>query len=87
MSKETNNIWHVYIVQCNDHSLYTGITTDLSRRIEEHNTSDKGARYTRTRRPVTLIYSETTESRSMASQREYAIKKLTRKNKLALISR
>jgi len=87
MSSETNNIWHVYIVQCKDQSLYTGITTDLSRRLEEHNTSDKGARYTRTRRPVVLIYSERTESRSVASQREYAIKKLTRKNKLALISR
>ena len=78
--------WYVYILQCKDSSFYTGITTDLARRVEEHNSSNKGARYTRARRPVTLVYSETVENRSEASKRESAIKKLTRNDKIALIS-
>ena len=79
--------WFVYIVRCADGSLYTGITTDLARRINEHNQgSNKGARYTRTRRPVTLIYSETCDNRASASQREYAIKQLNRNQKLALLN-
>ena len=82
-----NITWFVYILQCKDNSLYTGITTDLKRRIEEHNSSDKGARYTRNRRPVSLVYSETKKNRSEASKRESAIKKLTRNDKIALISR
>ncbi len=48
--------WHVYIVCCKDNSYYTGITTDLQRRMEEHNSAKKGAKYTRTRRPVELVY-------------------------------
>ena len=79
--------WYVYILQCKDNSLYTGITTDLTRRLEEHNSSDKGARYTRSRRPVKLKFSEVLESRSTASKRESAIKKLTRNDKISLISR
>ena len=78
--------WFVYVVRCSDDSLYTGITTDINRRIEEHNTSNKGAKYTRTRRPVKLEYKEVYVDRSTASKREYAIKKLTRKQKLNLIS-
>ena len=78
--------WFVYVVRCSDDSLYTGITTDINRRIEEHNTSNKGAKYTRTRRPVKLEYKEIYVDRSTASKREYAIKKLTRKQKLNLIS-
>lgn len=78
--------WHIYILQCNDNSFYTGITTDLKRRLDEHNSSKIGARYTRTRRPVTLVYTEAMTDRSMASQREYAIKKLSRCDKMALIS-
>jgi len=70
-----------------DDSLYTGITTELSRRVEEHNFSDKGAKYTRTRRPVTLVYFEKHRDRSLASKREYEIKKkMTREMKLKLIS-
>jgi len=74
------------MVRCADDTLYTGIATDLLRRIEEHNSSDKGAKYTRARRPVTLVYSEEFPDRSSASKREYAIKKtMTRKEKLQLI--
>jgi putative endonuclease len=78
-------VWYTYILQCVDGSLYTGITTDLERRLSEHNTSNKGAKYTKTRRPVILKYWETFDSRSTASQREYEIKRLTRKSKLKLI--
>jgi len=74
------------MVKCADDTLYTGIATELERRIEEHNTSDKGAKYTRVRRPVELVYSETYPDRSAASKREYEIKKkMTRAEKLALI--
>ena len=80
--------WFVYIVECSDNSLYTGITTNLDRRIEEHNDSDTslGAKYTRHRQPVTLVYHEHLESRSEASKREMAIKRLKRRQKLTLIS-
>ena len=77
--------WFVYIVECSDKSLYTGITVDLDRRVLEHNTSNKGAKYTRPRRPVQLVYSEAYEDRSSASKRESAIKKLNRVEKLALL--
>ena len=76
--------WYVYIVKCSDGSLYTGITVDKTRRIIEHNGSNKGAKYTRSRRPVTLVYSETLQDRSSASKREIAIKKLNRIDKLKL---
>jgi len=78
--------YFVYIVECSDATLYTGITKDLYKRIEEHNTSDKGAKYTKYRRPVKLIYSEKSQDRSSASKREYIIKKLTRKKKMDLIN-
>ena len=80
-------MYYVYIVQCADATLYTGIATELERRVEEHNHSDKGAKYTRARRPVTLVYHETFEDRSTASKREYEIKKkMSRKQKLCLIN-
>jgi len=80
-------MYFVYMLRCADETLYTGITTDLERRLDEHNNSDKGAKYTRARRPVTLVYSEKLESRSEASKREYFIKhKMSRKEKLLLIS-
>lgn len=79
-------MYYVYILQCADNTLYTGITTELERRVEEHNHSDKGAKYTRLRRPVTLMYSEKHEDRSSASKREYEIKKkMTRAQKLKMI--
>jgi putative endonuclease len=79
-------MYYVYIVKCADDTLYTGIATELTRRIDEHNSSDKGAKYTRVRRPVELVYSEEYPDRSSASKREYVIKKtMTRKEKLKLI--
>jgi len=82
----TTTTYYLYILKCADNTLYTGITTDLTRRVEEHNHSPKGAKYTRVRRPVELVYSEAHENRSTASKREYLIKKkMTRKEKLALI--
>ena len=79
-------MYYVYMVQCADDTLYTGIATGLERRIEEHNSSDKGAKYTRVRRPVTLVYSEEHPDRSAASKREYEIKKkMNRKEKLLMI--
>lgn len=78
--------WSVYILRCSDGSLYTGITTDLSRRVDEHNGNDQlAARYTRCRRPVVLVYSESCDGRSAASQREYAIKQMKRSVKEHLI--
>ena len=77
--------YFIYILKCCDETLYTGITTDLKRRVDEHNNSDKGAKYTKLRRPVELVYTEESQNRSTASKREYAIKKLTRKEKLELI--
>lgn len=78
--------YFVYMLRCSDDTLYTGITTDLKRRVDEHNNSAKGAKYTKLRRPVKLAYSEESEDRSSASKREYAIKQLTRKEKLELIN-
>ena len=81
-------MYYTYILLCADNTLYTGITTDLERREEEHNNSDKGAKYTRVRRPVKLVYSEKFEDRSTASKREYYIKKkMSRAEKLKLISK
>ena len=77
--------WFVYILRCRDDTLYTGITTDVGRRIEEHNAGKApGARYTRSRRPVELAYAEEAPSRAAASRREIAIKQCDRQDKLAL---
>ncbi len=81
---DRNMSWIVYILQCADGSLYTGITTDLERRIAEHN-AGTGAKYTRARLPLKLVYEESAKDRSKASKREAAIKKLGRSEKLALI--
>jgi putative endonuclease len=78
-------VYYVYILQCSDNSLYTGITTDLERRVFEHNNSEKGAKYTKIRRPVILVHHEKCENRSIASKREYEIKKLTRAEKLKIV--
>ena len=80
--------WFVYVLRCSDDSLYAGITTDVCRRVEEHNAGGpKSAKYTRNRRPVFLEYQEQCDDRSSATKREMAIKKLTRKQKLALIAK
>ncbi|NOR25740.1 MAG: GIY-YIG nuclease family protein [Desulforhopalus sp.] len=85
LNNEPSPTWHVYIVCCKDNSYYTGITTDLPRRIDEHNSHKKGARYTRSRRPVELVYFEKAASRSIATRREGQIKKLTLASKKRLI--
>ena len=74
-------IWYLYVVRCGDDTLYTGITTNLARRLNEHNTSKRGAKYTKTRRPINLVYYELYQSRSSAQKAEYEFKKLTRKQK------
>lgn len=85
---QIDKMYYVYIVQCADDTLYTGIATDLVRRIEEHNSSGKGAKYTRIRRPVHLVYSEEFPDRPLASKREYEIKKkMSRAQKLMLIEK
>ena len=78
--------WHVYILRCADGTLYTGVATDVARRVEEHNDSPKGAKYTKSRRPLVLVHTEAFDSRSSACAREAAIKKLTREEKLRLFS-
>ena len=78
-------MWFVYILKCYDNTLYTWVTTDLERRLIEHNTSDKAAKYTRIRRPLELVYSHEYENRSEATKEEYRIKQLTRKQKEQMI--
>ena len=76
--------WYIYILKCSDDSFYTGITTDLKERIKRHNSGD-GAKYTRTRRPVNLIYARKIDSKSEAKRKEIEIKSLSRENKERLI--
>lgn len=75
--------WTVYMLRCADGSLYTGIAKDAAARVATHN-AGRGAKYTKARRPVTMIWSEPAACRSTASKREYAIKQLRRSDKLAL---
>jgi len=79
-------MYFVYIIQCNDQTLYTGITTNLDRRIKEHNGSKLGAKYTKIRRPVKLVYSKDFINRSVASKEESRIKKLSRLEKINLLT-
>ena len=79
-------MYFVYIIQCSDNTLYTGITTDLDRRVKEHNGSKLGAKYTKIRRPVKLVYSKKFENRSEASKEESRIKKLSRSEKMTLLN-
>jgi len=72
--------WLLYVLKCRDNTLYTGITTDVSRRVEQHN-SGSASHYTRSRLPVTLIFSEPCRGRSQALKKEYAMKQLSRKEK------
>lgn len=74
----------VYIVRCSDNSLYTGYTNNIEARINKHN-AGKGAKYTKTRRPVVLVYQEMYDTKSEALRREYEIKTFTRQKKLKLI--
>ena len=79
-------MYYLYILECADNTLYTWITTDINRRLEEHNLSKLWAKYTSIRRPVKLIYSAEFENRSEASKEEYRIKKLKKEDKLKLIN-
>lgn len=81
---ETTDSWIVYILECADKTLYTGITTNIERRMQQHE-SGKGAKYTQGRAPFTIAYTESCPSRSEASKREMAIKRLSRAEKLQLI--
>lgn len=74
-------LWFVYLLRCADGTFYAGITTDLARRVAEHNSGQAGAKYTRARRPVTLVWSEPAPDRSAASRREYAVRRLPRVEK------
>ena len=88
VSSEAMSRWFVYIIQCSDGSFYTGMTKDVKRRLDEHNNSHHlGARYTRTRRPMTLVYQEKLATRAKAVQREIKIKRLGRKGKEVLINK
>ena len=79
-------MYYVYMVKCADDTLYTGIAKEVERRVDEHNSPDKGAKYTRMRRPVRLVYSEAHPDRSAASKREYAIKKkMSKAQKIQMI--
>lgn len=78
--------WYVYMLRCADGSLYTGVATDLERRLLEHN-SGKGAKYTRGRAPVSLVYQERCADRRRATQREHRIKRMSRVEKLDLVKR
>ena len=82
----TIEVWFLYVLQCDDGTLYTGITTDVHRRLNEHNTSSRGAKYTKARRPVKLVYWMDFKDRSTAQKAEYKFKKLTREQKVKAIS-
>jgi putative endonuclease len=86
VTRSTGKRWYVYIVRCADGTLYTGVAIDVPRRMLEHNGKRaNGARYTRSRRPVKLVYQEPATNRSAACKLEYRIKRLSRRDKLALI--
>ena len=81
-----NKHFFVYLLRCSDGTLYCGWTTDIKRRLEAHNSGKRGAKYTRTRRPVELVYFEELENKNSAMKREYEIKQLSRAEKLRLIN-
>ncbi len=78
--------WFVYMLRCADNSLYTGVTTDIERRVKEHNGEKSVTKYTRVRQPVSVAYQEKAKSRSEACKREAQLKKLTKKDKEALVN-
>lgn len=85
-AKPSDSHWFVYIVRCSDGTLYTGITKDLKRRCQQHN-AGTASRYTRSRRPVKLIYREVRPDQSSALKREAAIKAMSREGKLTMIQK
>jgi putative endonuclease len=85
VTKDLKNLWFVYILRCKDGSLYTGITNNLTERIDEHN-SGKGAKYTRARKPVKLVYQEKYSDESTARKREMELKGWSREEKQRLVA-
>jgi predicted GIY-YIG superfamily endonuclease len=85
MEDDLETLWIVYILRCSDSTLYTGVTTDVARRIQAHNRG-QGAKYTRGRGPVELVFQETCSDRCEALRREYAIKQMSRSDKDRLIA-
>lgn len=83
LKSETN--FFIYIVRCADTTLYTGMAIDIQKRVHEHNNTNRGAKYTKERRPVKLVYNEGPYTRSEAAKREYAIKRLSKAEKERLI--
>jgi putative endonuclease len=79
------SVWHFYVLLCSDGSYYAGVTTNVDRRLHEHNNTKRGAKYTRPRRPVELIISERYQTRSLAQKAERYFKTLTRKQKEGVI--
>lgn len=80
-------MYYLYVLKCADRTLYTGITTNLVRRLAEHNTSRRGAKYTRSRRPVKLVFSKKFRTRSTATKGEARMKGLSRTEKLAVVKK
>ena len=78
-------VWYLYVVRCADSTLYTGITTDVRRRVHEHNRTKRGAKYTRTRRPVELVWEKEYKTRSEAQSAEYSFKRLLHRKKWEVI--
>lgn len=88
LKKQTDQAWSVYLLRCADNSLYCGITTNLLKRLRQHNGElVGGAKYTKIRQPCELVYSEPADNRSHATQKEYAIKRLSKAAKESLINR
>ena len=85
LAKSKESSWCVYILKCSDNTYYTGITNNIKRRIQQHETN-KGAKYTKGRGPFSLVYQNNCKNRGEASQKEYAIKKLTLTEKINLIT-
>jgi putative endonuclease len=79
-------MWWLYVVRCSDGTLYTGVTTSVERRIREHNGSSRGAKYTKARRPVELVWTKEYKNRSEAQSAEYNFKKLFHKQKWEIIN-
>lgn len=84
--EKTVKQWYVYIIRASDESLYTGVTTDVERRFNEHRNPNKGARFFRGRQPLEVVYTEIHSDRGSAQRRESVIKSLTRDLKLELIA-
>jgi putative endonuclease len=85
MSLNSKSMYYLYIIECADKTLYTGITKDLERRIFEHNETKRGAKYTSSRRPIRLVFFQKFEKRYLAMREEYRIKQLRKAQKVELI--